>query len=586
MLWMKWVFFLGVLLAFFGSAMAFNPFFLEGYINEISIDKNLVLAGGSLKLELDLWNQSQELFQDGYFVVQVVQIGDRNGNTYFKENIVAEYKLPAENLVAGEEKSFSYEIKVPGFVKSGSYRLDAYFKTPRAFVVGIPFIFVSPRSVNFEVVNEGVARDIAINRKETKICGILSELDFNSGCFAGPVGVIMQSGSKNTMHFVLDNRGTRAETITLKMRFYAYDDTEEENFEKELIEELGVVGAGQQLKKDIEFTAPKTPKAYSILLEVFGEGGALLSIFRHRVITEGESARILDYTTSKPAYRAGDTVTLFYRLIPAADSKTEVKNAVLVFEVLDENGNTVFSKNQFIDLVPAVPLIIDKLSFTAPKNLKNVVLRIKVQSAVGKTLDEYKTKVETRKFTATVSELKVKISVDASFKAETRVVQEGQPFFVQARAFDLFGSPLSQQVKMFIESKRGRAGPINVNEVLEYKDLLPVGKYSLFFSAGKLTVTKALEVLAPTPPFSEIGVDTTVKPKEKKQNITSSQPAIPGTVVQPSKKTLPFLPSQKQTPLTVTPSGMDNLFVVLLIVLGVSALILAGYSILRKRWLK
>jgi hypothetical protein len=485
---------------------AWNEFFLEGYFNELYVDKQVVRPGETVKIGLNLENASSYPFVDGYFIVQLVHVyGDKNGFTYFSENVIKEQKIlpPASfSLRPGETRDYEFSFTIPEFAPPGNYRIDVYFKTPRAYIIGIPFIFVRPpRNLNLKIENDGAYRDVRIDREETVLCGPLSELDFNVACYPGPVGVIVDAGETKELKLVVDNAGKQPErNLMLVMSFYEYDDTLEQLFVKKQTVKLPEIGAGASITQDVVFSAPTKPGAYAIKLEIIDDAGTVLSVFRNRINVKGTSGRIIQVSSNKVAYKKGETVVITVRFLAPSDATTRINSGKLevgIYPIGDESKR-IFYDVKDISVGPDSPLNEVVFTFKAEQDLVDFTIKAALLDDASNTVDAFEQEVKYDKFTPGVSSIEVNVSSkkDASTDESTFLV--GQKIYVKAVPYDELGRISKAKVELYIRSDSISLGPYAVNNVYELSEALDESVYEFEFVASNFVVSRTVKVVAPS----------------------------------------------------------------------------------------
>ena len=491
-------FFLLALSFFLIASAAFGwerQFFVKGQINA-SINKSLVVAGDTLTLTVTMNNLSNFPLAKAYLVMDLVNVNRRAGpKTFFYENTFLETKSTYYFLRPHESKTVALHIKIPAYVPDGNYLLNLYFKTPREFITGIPFIFVYPYSVPLKVLNSGTVENVVIDRENTKICGPLSEQNFKYSCYAGPVGVIVKPGESKLLHVAIKNNGPSEPTLTLKLLFYPYDDTVGGTAVEEITTHIGKLQKKGTWTKDISFLSPKKPGAYVLRMELYDSDKHLLSLFRSRINVKGVSTRIIALHADKIFYKKGSTVTIESKVLSPADANSFDKNCSLYLSV-EENGKQVYSTKHKLALTQKVPLQIFNFSFQTDRPLYNFIIRESISDSNGSILDSYVAEFPYADFSRVLSSFNVFIGSDSNFTKQSTFLAK-TPIYMKVEAQDEYGNPITAETTLYFISGDREVGPIKFKGTYVLKKGLPPGTYSLLFSAYNKSLKKTISVVAP-----------------------------------------------------------------------------------------
>jgi LPXTG-motif cell wall-anchored protein len=309
---------------------------------DLRLDKEAYSAGDLLFANITVSNMEDYPLVDAYLVVEMVSGSEHiypsqnsdNNNVFYEEII------PRINLDSKTQTSVSFSYRIPDDLKSGDYLLEAYLKTPRTPVTGIPFIFISPKGVNFKVEGNGNFPSARISRTRTVFAG-----------GTGPIGSGVNPNSivNGSVHVL----GAAGRDLMLNITVCSWDDTscdanglywnKEYQIKSDLVEETVLVS----------FNAPEKPDAYAIRLELF-EGERLLSLYRSRIIVMGETAKIRKLTISNSSYSAGDIGKALVLVGASPDhyTKPSMENITVLLSIKDlEKNKEVYTGTSLITVL-------------------------------------------------------------------------------------------------------------------------------------------------------------------------------------------------------------------------------------------
>ncbi|MEM0360100.1 MAG: hypothetical protein QXK06_02035 [Candidatus Diapherotrites archaeon] len=536
-----------VLFAFFPlPACAWKEeFFAEGQLSA-SLDRNFALAGETLTANLLIENLSGVPLSEAYLVAQLVLEKTALGQP--RENIVLETMSKKYFLNAGESKPVEMKIAIPKKASSGSYRIDFYLKTPRSFIVGIPFIFLNPHSERLEVKNNAVSSDVLIDREKTILCGALPEKNYEYGCYPGPVGVVGKAGEKNTLNLAIKNNGSFSQQVSLKISFYRYDDTVEEMLLAEkTVQAKTVIGAGETIEHPVEFFYPEKAGAYALRLEVFDSEGELLSLYRSRINVYGVSARVIAVFPQKKFFKAGERVLVEVKIISPSDSKTSDTNCTVRLSA-KKGQREIHSESKKVSLLQDLPLQSVFFEFTAPEDLFEFEISAEILDSSGNEVDKTTQKIDYKDFSQKIGSFDLNI-LDSAGETPSMILV-GDTIKLSANAVDEAGFDANAKIECFVFFGAQKAGPIVFEKKTELTERLSSGDYLLQCQAGK----KKMEI-----PFFVSSVQKIVAKfadncefKEEKQKFTAGQEiCVKAIVLNESGETL-------STPTTMSIKGKDS----------------------------
>ncbi|MCD6479077.1 MAG: hypothetical protein J7L44_04300 [Candidatus Diapherotrites archaeon] len=447
-----------LLLLLLPNAFAWErEFFWNGQIS-LMAEKSELNAGETLNLSVRIDNLANAPLADAYLVVQLVRIADGEGFLFYRENIIAEKISERYSLRPKESKTVVVNLKIPEYAPEGSYRVDAYLKTPRTYVVGVPHIFVYPTSLQLSIKNSSKQRDIAIDRENTLICGPLSEANFEVDCYAGPVGVIVEPEKKIKITVAVKNNSQQEErNLKLKLMFYYYDDTLLEAAVKNFVVNIDRIAPNSTWKKEVDVLTPKKPGAYPVRIVLADAEGNILSIFRHRVNVKGMSSRLVFLYPDRIYYKKGSTAKIVARFLSPSDASTEGSATIEVY--LMKGTDKLYSEKRTIKLTQRVPIRTEEFNFNLKEALQDFTVGALILDSANNILDSYEQRYYYSSFSRALSSLELFTSPDAEFRELTEHFIVASPIYVKVKATDDRGLDVRIDGKLYIESDDLSLGP-------------------------------------------------------------------------------------------------------------------------------
>jgi hypothetical protein len=479
------------------SAFAWErEFFWEGQI-KAGAEKTVLNAGETLKLDIEIENLSDAPLADAYLVFQLVHITPGPDILFQRENIIAEKTISEHyNLRGKESKIVKAEITVPAYAPAGQYRLDIYLKNPRSYVVGVPDIFVYPYSIDLEVKNSGKQRNVAIDRKNTVICGPLSELQFKLDCYSGPVGVIVEPEKEITINVAVKNNSLVDEkNLKLRIAFYHYDDTLLEAPVKEFTINIEKIPKKSTWEKDVNVVTPAKPGAYPIKLEVFDSEGNLLSVFRHRVNVRGMSSRFVFVYPDRIYYERGSKAKVVVKFLSPSDASTEGLATIKAY--IKKDGKELYSKSKEIVLKQNLPIRTEEFSFDISEELQDFIVGAELVDSSNNVLDSYEQAYYYEEFSKSLASLEIETSAEQSFAKPSERFFLNAPIYVRVKAIDERGIPTEVDATLYIRDDNINLGPFALKNTYEIEQPLKEGTYTLVCEAYNKVAEKAIVIEAP-----------------------------------------------------------------------------------------
>jgi hypothetical protein len=358
--------------------------FYKGML-DARIDKMSYGPGEYVLVNLTAYNQEDFPLVNCSFVVEVVRGGPEHvypTQSSDEDNVVYESVFGGVDIDSLSEKSLSFSYRLPDDVAPGAFRLEAYFRAGRTPVVGIPHIFLSPVYESFNVTGQGAFPYAAILRTKTVFENT-----------SGPVGagVVPGSSVKGRVYVKNDLSGPPADLV-LEVVVCQWDDTTCSVAERVWNQSFNfTVSANKTSEVDVDFKAPLEPNAYAIRLELKDRDGRTMSIYRNRIIVEGETALIRKMAVDKSFYQKGANASIMLLLSPSPDHYTNpvVRNAKVSVYIKQGNKNVYANYSIVPELSADAGLVYKNFSFIASQDVADYTVCSKLESETGALFDEY-----------------------------------------------------------------------------------------------------------------------------------------------------------------------------------------------------
>jgi len=416
---MRKTIFLISLLILATSVSAVGPADYEGNL-QVNINEDSYESGEQINTDISVSNTGNEAIVDGYLIVNLVQ-GNQPYYPSQKSNndsVFHQEKIKDIYLKAGQSQELDYTYSLPEGLESGNYRVEAYFKTNRTPVSGIPFIYSAPTSDTFSVTGTGSFPELSISRTETVFTGVNERKgdwipnstnfkDTKWPSLTGPVGVL-STDSMDTVsgEIVIDNEASSPRSTELEVTVCEWDDTACSNEIDTISESVQVSGTGTTVP--VEVQNPEDPGAYAIKIELTSNGQTQ-SIYRNRIIKEGNTTRIRKLSVNQPYVSEGDSLSVGLVASASADHYTdpaaEGVDATVSVETLD--GDTVFEDTQEINRLSNTQ-VFKQLYFNETLGEALSEYRVSAElSKEDKVFDSYSYVIDYSKFSSEIEELKL-----------------------------------------------------------------------------------------------------------------------------------------------------------------------------------
>lgn len=405
---------------------------IAGYSGDLKVDieeSGELTPGEQLDVELSPANSDERPIANGYIVVNVV----RGEEPYYpsqksdEDNVFHQDKITGINLKPGNSEEIDYEYTLPEDLKGGDYRVEAYFKTNRTPVSGLPFIYSTPSYDTFSVSGSGSFPQLSISRTQTVFTGVNQvvgdwdpdTLNFNGTkwpSLTGPVGVFTRPSMDTVSgEVVIDNTGSSTESANVEVTVCEWDDTACTNQIDTYITSTQVPSGGTTVP--VEVANPEDPGAYAVKIEV-ASGGETQSIYRNRIIREGNTSRIRKTSVNRPYIPEGEELSVGLVAGASADHYTYPSavgvDAQVVVETMD--GDEIMNKAKTITRL-SNSNVFEQLYFntTAPETLTEFRVTTEL-SADGEVFDTYSYVVDYSEFSNEVENVSLE---SYSFANET-----------------------------------------------------------------------------------------------------------------------------------------------------------------------
>jgi hypothetical protein len=390
--------------------------FYSGVVS-VGLDKESYAAGEVVRATIKADNLEDFPLVNCSFVVDVVRGGYEHvypSQLSDADNVVYEAVFGGLDFDGLLEKNVSFAYAIPVDAGGGLYRLEAYFRADRTPVVGIPHIFLSPVYVSFNVSGAGDFPLAHIVRTETVFENV-----------SGPVGAGVYPGSNvKGLVFVKSDSSRPLEGLVLDVVVCEWDDTSCVEAQRVWSQIFNVsVAANKTVRVEVAFAAPSEPDAYAIRMELKDKDGRTLSLYRNRLIVQGEAARVRKLAVDKPYYSSGDVGSIRLLIGPSPDHYTKpVVRNLKAYVDLRQGAKVVYSGSFVVsELSGEAGLIYKTFSFTAPQDVRDFTVCSKLESENGTLFDEYCYDVISSHFKVPEAGINASWTFDSKGKVEVRL---------------------------------------------------------------------------------------------------------------------------------------------------------------------
>jgi len=454
------------LIVFTAGASAIGPAEYDGDL-QVNLESDSFAPGDEVNGDISVANSDERPVVDGYVVVNVV----RGESPYYpsqksdRDNVFHQEKIEDINLKAGNSRDFEFSYSLPEDLRPGDYRVEAYFKNDRTPVDGLPSIYSTPRHDSFTVSgSSGDYPGLDISRTETYFTGVdeavgdwdpesLNFNDTNWPSLTGPVGVLT-TNSMDTVEgeVVIDNPSDSGKSANLEVVVCEWDDTACSNRIDSVSRSVQVPASGTSVPIEVE--NPSEPGAYAVKMNV-SVNGMTHSIYRNRIIREGNTSRIRKLSVNRPYIGSGDQLSV--GLVAGAspdhynDPSAEGVDAQVTVEA---DGEEVFSKTKEINRLSNTNTF-EQLYFNSTVDDTLTTYTVSAElSANGKSYDSYSYEVDYSDFRNEVENVSLRSyefknsSLDAEICGET---DSGAPAAGEVQALVMENATLITQENDLIE---------------------------------------------------------------------------------------------------------------------------------------
>lgn len=454
------------LIVFTAGASAIGPAEYDGDL-QVNLESDSFAPGDEVNGDISVANSDERPVVDGYVVVNVV----RGESPYYpsqksdRDNVFHQEKIEDINLKAGNSRDFEFSYSLPEDLRPGDYRVEAYFKNDRTPVDGLPSIYSTPRHDSFTVSgSSGDYPGLDISRTETYFTGVdeavgdwdpesLNFNDTNWPSLTGPVGVLT-TNSMDTVEgeVVIDNPSDSGKSANLEVVVCEWDDTACSNKIDSVSKSVQVPASGTSVPVEVE--NPSEPGAYAVKMNVSVDD-MTHSIYRNRIIREGNTSRIRKLSVNRPYIGSGDQLSV--GLVAGAspdhynDPSAEGVDAQVTVEA---DGEEVFSKTKEINRLSNTNTF-EQLYFNSTVDDTLTTYTVSAElSANGKSYDSYSYEVDYSDFRNEVENVSLRSyefknsSLDAEICGET---DSGAPAAGEVQALVMENATLITQENDLIE---------------------------------------------------------------------------------------------------------------------------------------
>lgn len=401
-----------VALAMVASVSAADPAQYSGDLQVQIQNGGEIEPGDELDVELSPANGAERPIANGYIVVNIV----RGDEPYYpsqssnEDNIFHQEAIRDISLKAGNSEDLDYSYDLPQELRGGDYRVEAYFKTNRTPVSGLPFIYSTPAYDQFTVSgSSGNFPALSISRTQTFFTGVdrvvgdwdPDRLNFNGTMWpslTGPVGVLtMPSTDTVSGEVVVNNRRSSPVSAQVDVTVCEWDDTACTNLVDTYTTSVQVSSGGTTVP--VEVDNPSSPGAYAVKMEV-SSGGETQSIYRNRIIRQGNTTRIRKMSVNRPYIGEGDQLSVGLVAGASADHYTNPSavgvDAQVTVETMD--GEEVLSETKTIPRLSSTT-VFDQVYFNETVQQTLTEFRVSAElSADGEVFDSYSYVVDYSEF--------------------------------------------------------------------------------------------------------------------------------------------------------------------------------------------
>lgn len=390
---------------------------------DVTVDGDTFSPGETIAITVEAHNVDSYPVVNGYVVLELVRgcstptypSQDLSCDTVFDEITVDDI-----NLGQQDDDTITVEYTLPEDLRSGTYRVDGYFRTDRSVVQGVPHIYLNPRYDSFEVDASGGDRPVlSIDRQDTRFRGVTDPVgawhpdhdNFRNTewpWIAGPVGVFVNHQVDEVPgRIVIENDADTVKNAELRLLVCGWDDTNCRDVVDNRTEPVTLDPGSNTV--DVAVDAPDTPGAYAVRMAVVHDD-ATHSIYRNRIIARGNTGVIRFLAPSQPYYSDEEvSVRLTVGASPDHYTRPVLDDTTAHVTVTDlETDSVVLDSEQPVAELAYMENEFDTLTFT--EQVSGDLRHYRVAAELrrdGTVLDEYSTEVDASAFADDIGEIEL-----------------------------------------------------------------------------------------------------------------------------------------------------------------------------------
>lgn len=405
-------------LASTGSALSEATF--DGDL-DIVVDEEEFAPGDTVTIDIEAYNHDAYPIADGYILLEMnhgCAEPTYPSQLYSCDTVFDEVFV--DDVLIGQEgtEEMTVEYTLPENLREGTYRVDAYFRTNRTPVNGIPHIYLGAAYDSFEVTTGNGERPVLeIDRESTVFQGYqdpvegwspTADMFVGTGWpwIAGPVGVFVTEDMDEVRGQVyIEHEGTTTKDAELQLLVCGWDDTNCRGAVDERVQNVALDPGTNQI--DVNVDAPDTPGAYAVRMELVHDGETH-SIYRNRIIAEGNTAIIRLLAPDQPYYNNEEmTVDLTVGSSPDHYTAPVLDGATAHITVTDLDDDTVVLEDEQ-DIAELEYLAQDFDQLTVDEYIDRELDHFHVHAEIlqnDKMYDEYEYEIDASDFAADVDDI-------------------------------------------------------------------------------------------------------------------------------------------------------------------------------------
>ena len=352
----------------------------------ITIANSTYRAGDNLQAVISLANMENITIAPLTLVIELVKVGEnlsRDSQTSSMDNVFNEEIIQNKVLepLSGKEINYTYEL--PSDISAGTYRLDVYARSGIAPIVGVPHLFLLPRTAEFKVSGNGYYPQAGVSRAKTIFENATGQI--GPGVEPGKI-VEGQVYIKSLSNINLSN-------LSLFVGVCSWDDTlcSDGNYSISQTYPIETIAPGQEIAINASFKAPIKPDAYSIRIEVRDLEGRTISLYRSRIVVHGKTAKIRMLDIDKPYYHQGldGRIRVVLGPSPDQDNKSVSVNSTLKVYLGDGNGEIFSSSRVIPEISIQGGLLSETFNFNSTMETRDLTICAEIYSDKNELYEKY-----------------------------------------------------------------------------------------------------------------------------------------------------------------------------------------------------